>query len=593
VPVNLFLQWTGDFTENIVENNNLKRMYGDGHSRLGNHGPMAAMSWGAVGATQLWFTDYLYQNVKFDGSEAWRKPVLLGLVGGFAAIKVAQAGAVLTHKGVQALPPSMQRILNDTRGLPSVSALERGSEFTRTAEWKSIGFFGLLHADAAVWDASRMNAEINNFKDGKPVDQRNFWTATVNLSNDVAISSVEFKAAWNLLKDPLVTTDEAKRIVAQGGAAITRDGPVKGAQLAIEGAINKYALGRFGLKAVMAPFNVYEFIGKQMAKKLPFMEAGPAGWLANIAWTATDLINWIGNEQKVHKQLEAVDRDFLTAANMSADAADTLSDRDLLKANFNRWLSGESLAEGLLDAYGAAGGDPDNFVNWVNDLQKSGQLERVRQASEYDTDKRAPANNEAFLALPEDPTKVDLAYSHVAYNDGRKRFEDPMTQTYYRGGRWVYDKDIQAAPGATRANDPNQGHYFVDYDPKSREIHCLADIDIRLSARGGQGLKNWLQAHGIAPPPLPKPADTSPAPVDTSKTDRHNTHTVEKNESVWSIAGNDTKIVQWIYDHNLWLNDRMESDKRPVNALGGQNPNYIEVGDVLVLPDGYPRPPKS
>jgi len=116
-------------------------------------------------------------------------------------------------------------------------------------------------------------------------------------------------------------------------------------------------------------------------------------------------------------------------------------------------------------------------------------------------------------------------------------------------------------------------------------------VDIHLSARDGQALKNWLNAHGIAPPPMPKPADVTPTPVDTSKTDRLNTHKVEENESVWSIAGNDPKLVQWIYDHNLWLNERMENDKRPINARGGQNPNYIEVGDVLVLPEGY-RPPK-
>ncbi|WP_457446092.1 cell envelope integrity protein TolA [Roseateles sp. P5_E4] len=590
VPVNLYLQWTGDFAENAIENNKLKGVYGAGYGRLGNHGPAAAASWGAVGVTQLWFTDYLYHNLKFDSSESWRKPVLLGLVGGFAGIKVLEAGAALAHKGAQALPPSMQRVLNDTRGLPSLSTIERGSEFTRTAEWKSIGFFGLLHADAAVWDASRVNSEINNFVDGKPVDQRNFWTATVNLSNDVAISTLEFKGAWNLLKDPLVTTEEAKRIAAQGGAAVTRDGPIKAAQLAIEGAVNKYALGRFGLKAVMTPANIYEAVGKFMAKKLPFMEAGPAGWLATMAWTATDLVNWYGNEQKIHKQLESVDRDFLSAAGMSPGAADNLADRDLLKANFNRWLSGESLAEGLLDAYSDAKGDPDKFVDWVNELQRTGRLEQVRQASEYDTDKQAPEHYEAFLALPEDPTKVDLSYSSVAYNGSKKRFEDPMTQTYYRGGSWVYDKDIAAAPGAAKVNDPNKAHYFIDYNPKSREIHCMADVNIRLSARGGEGLKNWLQAHGMAPPPLPKPDDTPPAPVDTSKTARGNTYTVKADESVWSIAGNDPKVVEWIYGHNLWLNDRMESDKRPINARGGQNPNYIEVGDVLVLPDGYHAP---
>ncbi|MDR7267943.1 hypothetical protein J2X20_000572 [Pelomonas saccharophila] len=590
VPVNLYLQWTGDFAENAIENNLLKRKYGDGYGRLGNHGPAAAASWGAVGLTQLWFTDYLYHNAKFDASESWRKPVLLGLVGGFAGIKALEAGAALTYKGAQALPQSMQKVLNDTKGLPSIETIRRGSEFTRTAEWKSIGFFGLLHADAAVWDWSRINFEINHLQDGKPVDQRNFWTATVNLSNDVAISTLEFKGAWDLLKDPKLPPAEAKRILEEGGTLLTRDGPIKGAQVAIEKAIDKYAIGRFGLKTVMAPANLYKFIGELMAKKLPFMEAGPAGWLATMAWTATDLINWYGNEQKAHQQLEAVDRDFLTAAGMSPGAADNLADRDLLKANFTRWLSGESLAEGLLDAYSDAKGDPDKFVDWVNELQRTGRLEQVRQASEYDTDKQAPEHYEAFLALPEDPTKVDLSYSSVKYNQGKKRFEDPMTQTYYRGGSWVYDKDIAAAPGAAKANDPGKAHYFIDYNPKSREIHCRADVNIRLSAREGDGLKNWLQAHGIAPPPLPKPDDTPPAPVDTSKTARSNTYTVNADESVWSIAGNDPKVVEWIYGHNLWLNDRMESDKRPINARGGQNPNYIEVGDVLVLPDGYHAP---
>jgi len=592
IPVNLFLQWTGDFTENIVENHNLKRMYGGGYSRLGNHGPIAAASWGAVGATQLWFTDYLYHNVNFDSSQAWRKPVLLGLVGGFAGIKVLQAGAVLAHKGALALPPSMQRILNETKALPSISTLERGSEFTRTAEWKSIGFFGLLHADAAIWDASRVYYSLKDWKEGKPLDQRNFWTAAVNMTNDVAIASIEFKAAWGLLKDPLVVSDAARAAALQSGQGITRDGAIKGFQEGVERAVQKYALGRFGVKAVMAPASLYEFIGRQLAKKLPFFEAGPAGWVANIAWTATDLVNWVGNEQKVHKQLESVDRDFLTAGGVNPDAADILADRSLMKANFNRWLSGDSLAEGLLDAYSSAGGDPNKFVDWVNGLQKSGQLEKVRAAADYETDKQAPENYEAFLALPEDPTKVDLSYSKIAYNKDKKRFEDPMTQTYYRGGSWVYDKDIQAAPGAAKANDPGKGHYFMEYSPDSREIHCMGDVNIRLSARSGRGLENWLHAHNIAPPPMPKPDGKPAAPVDTSQTDKHNTYVVKKNESVWEIADNDPQRVQWIYDHNLWLNERMEQDHRPINTRGGQNPNYIEEGDVLILPEGY-RPPHA
>ena len=83
-----------------------------------------------------------------------------------------------------------------------------------------------------------------------------------------------------------------------------------------------------------------------------------------------------------------------------------------------------------------------------------------------------------------------------------------------------------------------------------------------------------------------------PPPLDTSHTDKQNTYTVKKNDSVWAIAGNDPKVVQWIYDHNPWLNERMEQDHSPINARGGQNPNYIEEGDVLILPEGY-RPPHA
>lgn len=62
---------------------------------------------------------------------------------------------------------------------------------------------------------------------------------------------------------------------------------------------------------------------------------------------------------------------------------------------------------------------------------------------------------------------------------------------------------------------------------------------------------------------------------------------VQAGDSTWGIAGNDAGIVKWIYDHNPWLNERMERDKRPLNVLGGQNPNYINAGDVIVLPDGF------
>jgi hypothetical protein len=81
-------------------------------------------------------------------------------------------------------------------------------------------------------------------------------------------------------------------------------------------------------------------------------------------------------------------------------------------------------------------------------------------------------------------------------------------------------------------------------------------------------------------------------PVDTSATDPGDVYVVQENDNVWKIAGNDPQLVQWIYDHNPWLNERMKADRDPINRLLGQNPNYINAGELILLPPGY-KPPTA
>jgi hypothetical protein len=596
VPLPLFLQWTGDFKEHLVEDKYLKGIYGGGVSRLGNRPALAHLSWGAVGSAQMWLTAYLYHNVSMPPGQEWRKDALLFLVGGFAAIKAYQSGTILAHQGaqlLQKLPPGIKNVVDRSGRLPGMEEFFRQhSEFTRTAGAKSIGAFGLLHASAAVWDASRVWSEVQNWKDGKVVDQRNFWTALVNLGNDWTIAALEFKTAYGLLRYPTsaaTMTPELRAEIAAGKRAI----PLAEAEAA--GKIFSSKLARYGFKALYGPGNLYELGSKLLVSGLQKMgvraalaEIPGVGTLATVAWTVTDLVNWIGNEKKVHKLLENIDQDFLTGAGISPDRAKVLADRSLGTNGWTRWLQGTSITEGLLNAYTEMGGDPAGFVDYLNSIPVTSlttMRNGLRDLADVEGDIPQTADNDYWMlpADPDDPAQRQFN-PHLTYNQTEHRWEDTKLNMCYLGrGEW-------GTIGETRTD---QRTY---YKTLSHHLETGRGADYQVppqAPKSRAGVLTWMLGSGLPLPPKPVDPKSMPsAPVDTSATTRQNTYTVQKGDSVWRIAGNDVKVVQWIYGHNPWLNERMQRDTRPRNVLGGQNPNYINEGESLILPDGY-TPPAS
>lgn len=597
IPLPPYLQWSGDTFEHVVENKYFNYAHGPGLGRLGHSQMFTHFSFGTVGWAQLWFTNYLYHNVSFPPGQEWRKDALLAVVGGFAGMKAYQSAAIGGYgvaKGLNSLPDSMKQLIDRGNKLGNVEDFFRQhSEFVRTAGWKSVGAFGLLHADAMVWDSSRVYYSLDDWLNGKPLDQRNFWTALGNLNCDWATSYGEIKAAYGFFKFPTGTDPALREAIANGSRKL----PMVEAEEA--GLLFNSRLAKFGLAVAKGPgwgfdalHNIanaglkagLEKLGVDLGERAVFGELPGPGTLALAVWTGDDLINWIGNERQAHKLGQAVEYDFLTGAGITDDHAHILADNSLKTSGWENWLQMNSLTEGLRVAYSMLGGDPNKFVDYINSLSDNA-LTRLRDGLAVTKGVKGTlpeSSDDDYWMLPDNPDDpVQRQVNHnLHYNDAKHRWEDTHFKMYYANGLWM-------------SIDHPFSDQCVTYTPASHVLeHGMGnDSDAARPVqlpRSQRGIATWLLGNGLpAPVKLPNPADRPPPPLDTSRTAVLNAYSVQAGDSVWGIAGNDAGIVKWIYDHNPWLNERMERDKRPINLLGGQNPNYINAGDVIVLPDGF------
>ncbi|UTV41892.1 LysM peptidoglycan-binding domain-containing protein (plasmid) [Ensifer adhaerens] len=199
----------------------------------------------------------------------------------------------------------------------------------------------------------------------------------------------------------------------------------------------------------------------------------------------------------------------------------------------------------------------------------------------------------ALLRLPPDPSRVNVQlYSKIKYNELKGRWEGPDTGMVQRDGdhRWRYDSALGVSPVTVEYGSGKQAIY--EYDPKTHVTEPrVTSMPIRpLSI---EGLKNWLNAHGVPDPhymdsvpvkPMDKaePPKKVPPPLDDI-----NVYEVKRGDSIYKIAGNDHLIVSEIYRLNPWLDDRLEQWSQLGGGTRGRNPNELVEGDKITMPQGY------
>ncbi len=683
-----------------------------------------AAIWGAGGGLQAALTTYIFNNVHIGGDFGpLRKGILLGLVGGFAAFHLMQAGMAAARIAPHTFGQgnnALSRGLNNGADWIDRQITQLGAKFFQAAEsgenswglyvkegsardrWTRLAveatpglvkqLVGLMTI-ATVWDLSGVVFNAGEL-DGNKRDYFKLATQGTNLLSDSVLLRLQVREmvlrsiGKEALKDPAFAAAFEQLGLRNAGKTAFDAGANNGWRALGNSKFLNWFEGLFtkeGSKELLGD-SFKRFFFKEVAEQggksvLKFAVLGdnPIGWAVNIAYMATTVGNWAYDHNKNIDKFEKYDRTFMEGAGLDHAHAEVMDQ--------HHWWSGNAKVDGFLKAYEAEGGDPSKFIDYINHTDTK-TLDGMLTASEHmddklDKDGKVPVtqDEQAFLALPMDPTKVDTSkYTVIGYNGQTKRYEDPVTQTYWDGhGRWFYDPKIGNTMGTTPAR--KDGLVFYDPATMSQTFSNGSGFTRPIELTSKSGWDNWMRANGLALPPqvpeqlkappnagdyLALPADPSKAdlgansrfsydPADhryhdkqthmafadgqwyydakaapdnphgivsydpSSKTlhlkggqnitldpsaddgsssgqpalpeappvDQPNVYVVKKNDSIEKIAGYDPTVKAEIYALNPWLNNRMESNRAPVNNLPGQNPNWIDPGDLLILPDGY------
>ena len=714
--------------------------------------------WAGGGALQAAEEVYLFKNVHLgtgpgDPVGALRKTILLGLVGGFSAFHLMQAGMAVARisphtfgKGENPFNWTADKIDAGIswlgRQFSSAATgdaswglyVKEGSardQWTRLAVEATPGLVkqlvGLMTI-ATVWDASGLffnSTQLDNTKR----DPFHFVTQSINLGADSILLRLQVREmalraiGKKALQDPTFAAKAAADgLTLRGAGNVALKDPTietKGDALASSRFLNWFS----GVFATKTKVNGVEVVdtklaqaaasdtwgpalrkllfdtvigedGPQAVARITLFDDNPIGWVVNIGYMATAVANWVWDHGKDVSGFVKNDKTFLEAAGLNKPQADVMDQ--------HHWFSGNAKSNGFLLAYQAQGGDASKFIDFINSVDPK-TLDVMLSASEnmddhLDSNGQIPItqDDQAFLALPADPTKNTNTFTAITYDAQTKRYEDGVTQTYWAGGRWFYDPKIDNMMGETparkdglvfydpttngmtfsgfsrqvqltslsgwqnwmRANalpmppkanaptdttdylslpaDPTQqgaaanarfslgtdGRYhdstthmaygtdgkwyfdpkavgasdspsnLVSYDPQTKTLYAKDDKTIQLNPANLDQFSAWLKANGGTSSTNAPPDNGQALPPAPSVPVQPHVYVVKRGDYIDKIAGFDPAVESKIYALNPWLNDRMAYDTAPVNNLPGQNPNYIDPGDQLILPEGY-VPPKG
>jgi hypothetical protein len=604
--------------------------------------------WGLGGGMQAALTAYVFDNVHIGGETGdLRKGILLGLVGGFAGFHLMQAGMaaarIVPHSfgagdnWANKAADNLDRWINKL-GSNFFNAAETGDaswglyvkegsardRWTRLAVEATPGLIkqlvGLM-AIATVWDLSGVFLNATQL-DGNAFNGFKLATQGTNLAADGLLLRLQVREmalraiGKQALQDPAFAAAAQAAGLDLRGAAVKalEDGSSTGKwnPLASSKFLNWFE-GTFGNKAFAQEAadatlpglrqllfkTVVGESGEAAAARFALLGDNPIGWAVNIAYMATTAANWAYDHNKAVDLYTRYDRTFLEAAGLDHAHAEVMDK--------HHWWSGNAKVDGFLKAYQGVGGDPAKFIDYVNGVDTR-TLDAMLTASEHMDDDLDDKGNlpvtqddQAFLALPLDPTQVDVAaYTTIGFNGASQRYEDPVTQTYWDHGIWRYDPKI----GNNMGTIPARTDGLVFYDPAQLGLMHDNGFEMPLQLTSQAGWENWMRANAMPMPPRTPPAEAAGLPnngadgktpqgnaVPTVPPVEHqNVYIVRDGDSVWQIAGNDPRIVAKIYARNPWLNPAMAGQTAPVNRLPGQNPNYINAGEKIILPDGYQPP---
>ena len=220
------------------------------------------------------------------------------------------------------------------------------------------------------------------------------------------------------------------------------------------------------------------------------------GWIVNGVYLATTLTTTFFNQYEKSKQSQQDQYAFLRGAGFDGPHAAAMS--------AHSFLSDTSASAGLAAAYSDLGGNPNEFVSYINKMPIS-KLDSVLSGLAATPTTALPATaKQDYWTLPANPFDAEQRRfnPNLTYDSSARTWKDDALNVTFKNGVWMQN-------GSTALHQKF-------YDPATQKF-----VTETAGARGGvtrstpvaplsvAGLKTWLAANGV---PLPPTGGTSSTP---------------------------------------------------------------------------------
>jgi hypothetical protein len=221
----------------------------------------------------------------------------------------------------------------------------------------------------------------------------------------------------------------------------------------------------------------------------------PIGWAVNAIYLGTTVTNAVVSQFSTRDKFEAYEYAFLRGAGVDAPQAGAMSSHSL-------W-SGNDASSGLVQAYVDLGGNPNDFVQYVNSM-KIGTLDQVLAGlGPLEPGTTLPqTSGQDYWSLPADPNDAaQRKYSPgLTSNTSAHRWEDQGLSVYYSNGKWV---KMGQSPATGDYYDPATEQLVYPNPPQSGPASRYAGPPDFLTPEAPQsvdGLRTWFVSNNM---PLP------------------------------------------------------------------------------------------
>jgi hypothetical protein len=221
----------------------------------------------------------------------------------------------------------------------------------------------------------------------------------------------------------------------------------------------------------------------------------PIGWAVNIIYLGTTVTNAVISQFSTRDKFQTYEYTFLRGAGMNDAQAHAMAAHSL-------W-TGHDASSGLVQAYIDMGGDPSQFINYVNNMTPD-TLNKVLSALSPLSlgTKLPPSAANDYWNLPANPDAAgQRRFSQgLSYDTAARRWEDKALGVYFSNGEWV--KMGQSLPDGDYYDPGSQSLIHPNPQPPTEIRFWGPPQDVTGEApQSLDGLRTWFVSNNVPLPP--------------------------------------------------------------------------------------------